>query len=84
MKTLNAKKYRYVGIKDNWHVFESVWNDFDPEVLLVVRARYLLPDGTSIYFDPVNTNIRGLTPEGMLRLSAYENSVNQDCMRSFA
>lgn len=81
MKTLNAKKYRYIGTSQNkWHVFESIWDDYDPEILCVTRARYLLPDGTSIYFDPIKADGSGLTLEGSLRLSQFEMDGRVDCM----
>lgn len=81
MKTLNAMKYRYVGTsQDKWHVFESVWVDFDPEILYVTRARYLLPDGTSIYFDPIKVGQTGLTLEGSMRLSQFETDGRVNCM----
>jgi hypothetical protein len=81
MKTLNAKKYKYVGTSQNtWHVFMSIWDDFDPEMLYVTRARYLLPDGSSVYFDPIKGDDSGLTLEGKLRLSQFEMDAPEYCV----
>lgn len=54
MKTLNAKEYQYLGVKDTWHVFKCVKSNFDPEVLFLYRARVIKEDGSSRFYDPIN------------------------------
>lgn len=52
MKTFAESKWNYIGLRDNgWHAFKSKpVNGFEPEVVLVKRARYLHVDGTSTYY----------------------------------
>jgi hypothetical protein len=67
MKTLNAKEYKYLGVKDNWHVFECVKSNFDPEVLYLYRARVIQDDGSSKFYDPVDPS------------AEYHVSIGDDC-----
>lgn len=54
MKVILERDYTYAGTRDSWHVFKSKpKKDFDPEEVLVTRARYLLNNGKSIFFDPI-------------------------------
>lgn len=82
MKTLTAKSYRYVGIKDGWHVFECTKSDFDREMLLLERARMIMEDGTSVFYDPVcptsALSVEFLKPDVIARnerMKAYAKAV---------
>lgn len=80
MKTINSSKYRYVGVKDNWHVFESILDNFDPEMLLVYRARYIMPDGSSRFFDPIKESPVILPIEFTINVDTPEMDGHQHCM----
>jgi hypothetical protein len=53
MKIFNEGAYKYLGLVGSWHCFISTRINFDPEIVLVKRARFILKDGTSRYYDPI-------------------------------
>ena len=57
MKTLHENKVRYIGTTEvfnvKYHMFQSIFEDFDPEIILVTRARFIQKDGSSIYYDKI-------------------------------
>ena len=57
MKTISETKYRYIGTTEvfgiKYHMFQSIFEDFDPEILLVTRARLIKKDGDSSYYDEI-------------------------------
>lgn len=73
MKTINSKKFKYLGTSEDWHVFESVLEDFDPERVYVKRARYVMPDGSSVFFDPIRVGHSGVDAEWNLQISTPES-----------
>lgn len=56
MKVLHEDSYEYVGVEGEWHKFKCIKDNFDPEMLLLYRARMILKDGTSRFFDPIVSN----------------------------
>lgn len=50
MKVIHENNYAYVGVIDGLYAFKSNPNkvDFDKEIILVERARYVKKDGTII------------------------------------
>jgi hypothetical protein len=54
MKTLHSNAWKYVGVIGTWHVFQSIRKNFDPELKLVYRARYIYDDGSYKFFDPIS------------------------------
>lgn len=56
MKVINEKDYVYVERQGQYHVFETNPNkvNFDKEILMVLRARYILMNGKSQFFDYVS------------------------------
>lgn len=76
MKTLHANKYRYSGIDSNLkHVFENIIQTDDGEEVHVRRARFVLEDETSIYFDPVSDD-RSAKIDQYKRMAAYHSKIN--------
>lgn len=57
MKVFHEKDYEYIGQREGWHCFRSIKKDFDPEIVLVYRAKMIKNDGSSIYYDPINVEI---------------------------
>lgn len=53
MKILHGNNYQYVGVKDGLHMFVSIRKDFDPEVILLERAKFINGDNSVIFYDPV-------------------------------
>lgn len=57
MKTISETKYRYIGTTEvfdvKYHMFQSIFEDFDQEILLVTRARLVKKDGDSLYYDKI-------------------------------
>lgn len=53
MKVLSAKNYSYLGTKDQWHLFVNKCKTFDPEVVMLYRARMIMEDGSSKFYDPI-------------------------------
>lgn len=53
MKVFHEKDYKYIGQREGWHCFQSIKEDFDPEIVAVYRARMIKKDGSSVYFDPI-------------------------------
>ena len=57
MKTLHETKYQYIGTTEvlniKYHMFQSTQKDFDPEILLVTKARLITKNNESIYFDEI-------------------------------
>lgn len=53
MKVLSAKNYSYLGTKNQWHLFVSKRKSFDPEVVMLYRARMIMEDGSSKFYDPI-------------------------------
>lgn len=54
MKVISAKKYDYMGKYENaFYVFRN--RTTDDEYVVVNSARYLHDDGTSTYYDPINS-----------------------------
>lgn len=58
MKIFQEKDYKYIGQRDGWHCFESIKENFDPEIVLVRRARFIHLDGSSEFFDPLEFKIK--------------------------
>lgn len=52
MKVINEKDYVFVEFKDGWFVFKSNPNKlgFDPEILMVKRARFVKLDGSFQFY----------------------------------
>lgn len=56
MKVLYQDSYSYLGVTpDGWHLFKCSKENFDEEYLLLERARVIQKDGSSKYYDPVQT-----------------------------
>ena len=57
MKTIHETKSRYIGTTEvfgvKYHMFQSIQKDFDPEIILVTRARLIKKDGSSVYYDEI-------------------------------
>lgn len=53
MKVLHEKYYDYIGVVGSWHAFKCTKVGFDPEVILLYRARMIMNDGSDKFFDPV-------------------------------
>ncbi len=57
MKTLHENKVRYIGTTEvfgiKYHMFQNIFENFDPEILLVTRARFVKKDGSSVYYDEI-------------------------------
>ena len=57
MKTIHENKAKYIGTTEvfgiKYHMFQSIFENFDPEILLVTRARFVKKDGSSIYYDEI-------------------------------
>jgi hypothetical protein len=53
MKVINEKDYVYVERQGQYHVFETNPKkvDFDKEILMVLRARYVKENGKCQFFD---------------------------------
>lgn len=76
MKTLHENSYSYLGVRDGMHVFTKFLEQSDPEIIYLLRARFITKDGHAIYFDPVKKQnddqhsrilryYEGLTKEGI-------------------
>lgn len=76
MKVFHEKDYEYIGQKEGWHCFRSIKKDFDPEIVLVYRARFIKKNGTSVYYDPINVETAM-----MLRVQEYRKRL-QDMQTS--
>lgn len=52
MKVINEKDYVFVEFKDGWFIFKSNPDkvDFDPEILMVKRARFIRKDGSFTFY----------------------------------
>lgn len=57
MKVINEKDYVFVEFKDGWFVFQSNPNkvNFDPEILMVKRARFVRQDGSFLFYQTKTT-----------------------------
>lgn len=62
MKVINEKDYIFVSTKGGWHKFVTNPNkvNFDKEIVLVQRARYVKEDGTLQFFDYVRETAKAL------------------------
>lgn len=56
MKVLHESKYTWIGTRLGLHVFVRNEKNFDPEVLLLYRAKMKRKDGSFKYFDPILRN----------------------------
>lgn len=56
MKVINEKDYVYVERRGRYHVFETNPKkvDFDKEILMVLRARYIKENGKCQFFDYIS------------------------------
>lgn len=53
MKVITEKDYIYLRREGEYHVFQSnpAKENFDTEILMVLRARYITKEGKSKFFD---------------------------------
>jgi len=75
--------YHYMGVKDGWHVFECIKRDFDKEILLLERARMVMEDGSSVFYDPVlpssqlSFDMEGEEIRRNRRIGAYAKAISK-------
>lgn len=55
MKIIHEETHTLLGKDGSWYVFElkRTGPDFDPEIILIKRARMITKDGKSRFFDTI-------------------------------
>lgn len=80
MKVINEKDYSYLGSSRGWHVFISTKRNFDPELLYVFRARMIMKDGSSKFFDPIRRKKEQREEQDFLILEGNTKDGSSYCM----